>query len=125
MKDLKEPYDEFEKAGFFDLTEEKKETIKAICEEANLPLSYFIQLMQANTLVVSPEELIKKLAKPERKSLGKIDFTKLIDTCQQYIDFVDSDEYHEDNEYQYYIFEKAMEAVFGKSIWDFINNRQP
>lgn len=61
MKGQKELYDEFEKAGFFNLTDEKKETIKAVCEEANVSLSYFIELMQANAPVVSPEELMKKL----------------------------------------------------------------
>lgn len=67
----------------------------------------------------------KPMTKPERKPLNQIDFTELIDMCQQYIDFVDSDEYHEDNDYKYYVFEKSMEAVFGESVWDFINNRQP
>ena len=56
--------------------------------------------------------------------LENIDTKKLSEICQQYIDFIDNDaEYHDDNDYEHYIFESAMETIFGKKVWDFINNR--
>jgi hypothetical protein len=59
------------------------------------------------------------------KQLDNIDLQKLRNICQDYIEFIDDDEeYHEDNDYDHYIFESAMETVFGKDIWDFINNRR-
>lgn len=59
------------------------------------------------------------------KQLESVDITELRDICQEYLDFIDNDEeYHEDNDNDHYIFEKAMETVFGKKVWDFINSRR-
>ena len=63
------------------------------------------------------------MKKPEQ--LENVDTKKLSEICQQYIDFVDNDkEYHEDNDFDHYIFESAMETIFGEKVWDFINSRQ-
>lgn len=52
------------------------------------------------------------------------DLGELRNICQEYIDFVDDDNrYNEDNNYDNYIFEKALEVVFGKDVWEFVNNR--
>ena len=65
------------------------------------------------------------MEKPKLLKTEEIDLTELKDVCKDYIYFVDNDEeYHEDNHYDHYIFETAMETVFGKKVWDFINNRQ-
>ena len=65
------------------------------------------------------------MEKPTLLKTEEIDLTALKEICQSYIDFVDNDEkYHENNNYDQYIFETAMETVFGKKVWDFINNRQ-
>jgi len=67
---------------------------------------------------------MEKLIKPSM-SAGEIDLTKLKKICQKYIDFIDDDEeYYYDSDYEHYIFEAAIEAIFGENIWDFINNRQ-
>ncbi len=61
------------------------------------------------------------------KQLETADLQKLRDVCQEYINFIDNDEeYHEDEEDHYanQVFETAMETVFGKDVWDFINNRR-
>ena len=58
------------------------------------------------------------------KQLEKVDLQRLRDICQEYIDFVDDDkEYHEDHDYEAYIFEAAVTAIFGREVWEFINNR--
>ncbi len=61
------------------------------------------------------------MKKPEQ--LSKIDLDALKENCQGYVDLVggyaDADE---EIDYKQYIFETAMEAVFGEDIWDFINH---
>ena len=65
------------------------------------------------------------MEKPKLLSYDKMDIDALRDICQDYIDFIDNDEeYHEDNKFKSYIFEIAVELIFGKDIWEFINNRQ-
>jgi len=67
----------------------------------------------------------EKMKKPKQLKAEEIDLTSLRDICQSYIDFIDNDkEYCEDNDYDEYIFETAMNTIFGKKVWDFINNRQ-
>lgn len=43
--------------------------------------------------------------------------------CQQYMDFLDSEEYHEDNDYETYIYEAALEVMYGEKVWEFINKK--
>lgn len=65
------------------------------------------------------------MEKPKQLNTEEIDLNALKEICQNYIDFVDNnEEYHEDNDYDHYIFETAMETIFGKEVWNFINNRQ-
>ena len=65
------------------------------------------------------------MKKPKILKDEQINLQELKDTCQYYIDFIDNNEiYHEDNDNAHYVFEKAMEALFGKDVWSFINNRQ-
>jgi hypothetical protein len=61
------------------------------------------------------------MEKPKR--LDTIDVEKIITICQDYIDFVDSDDFHEDNDYHHYISETAIKAVFGPDVWKFINDK--
>ena len=56
----------------------------------------------------------------------EINLKELKEQCQSYIDYIDDDEkYSEDNDNAHYVFEKAMETLFGKDVWKFINERQP
>jgi len=65
------------------------------------------------------------MEKPKQLSEKEIDLTELRNVCQGYIDFIDNDkEYYEDNDYDHYIFEKAMTTIFGKDVFDWINQRQ-
>lgn len=59
------------------------------------------------------------------KKLKNIDLSKLIEICESYIEFIDNDkEYTEDNDFDHYIFETALEAIYGDDVWEFVNNRQ-
>lgn len=60
--------------------------------------------------------------KPER--LPIVNHHELSVLVQQYVDYVDGDEYHEDNDYSQYIFEAAMEAYYGKDYWKWHNTRR-
>ena len=61
------------------------------------------------------------MKKPEIKSA--INLSEVGEACQDYIDFLDSPEYHVDKleNYEREILEKTLEAVFGKDVWDFVN----
>jgi len=67
---------------------------------------------------------MSELIKPEKDFL--IGTTKLEESCQAYLDFVDSDDYCADasDNYENEIFEYAMKAVFGKKVFDYISARQ-
>jgi hypothetical protein len=63
------------------------------------------------------------MKRPLRKN--KVDITLLVQSCEDFIDFLEDDDYHEDKieNYENDIFEKVMEAIYGKEVFNFINNR--
>ncbi len=61
--------------------------------------------------------------KPKMLTDGEMNLTDLKDTCQGYIDFVWSDNFHEDNDYKAYIFETALQALFGKDVFESVNKK--
>lgn len=70
-------------------------------------------------------KVINFIEMEQPKQLETINLEKLRNICQDYINFIDNDEeYHEDNDYKEYIFEAAMETVFGKEVWTYVNNRR-
>lgn len=48
---------------------------------------------------------------------------KLIKVVKDYEKYVKSKEYHEDNDYQHYIYEAAVEAVLGEDFWKMLNSK--
>lgn len=48
---------------------------------------------------------------------------KLKQACQEYIEYLKSEERHEDvdGDYENAIFETALESVYGENIWELIN----
>lgn len=66
------------------------------------------------------------MSKP--KQLETVDLTELRKICQEYIDYLNGeieDEITEDgaSDYDHYIVEKALTAIFGDRIFDFINEK--
>lgn len=55
------------------------------------------------------------------QQLENIDITALKRLCQEHID--DFNTGNEDDDDEHYIYEAAMEAVFGKNVWKWINSR--
>lgn len=63
------------------------------------------------------------MKRPLRKN--KVDITLLVQSCEDFIDFLEDDDYHEDKieNYENDIFEKVMEAIYGKDIFNYINSK--
>lgn len=73
----------------------------------------------------------EELAKQSRMALSScapqrletIDTTDLVECCEQYRDFLTSEDYHEDrlSKYEHAIMEAAVGAVFGDEFWDWVD----
>lgn len=61
--------------------------------------------------------------KPKMLVDSKIKLENLKSITNDYIDFVSSEEYHEDNDYKQYIYEEVMKTFYGKDIFKYINNK--
>lgn len=51
------------------------------------------------------------------------DMSGLKELCKEYMDFLFSDAWYEDNDYKEYIFEKVIETFYGRDIFKEINKR--
>ena len=71
--------------------------------------------------IMASEPHIMRPCPPQQQFVNITDLRKV---CQGYVDFRASKEYHEDNDYKVYIYEAALEAIFGKKIWEYINGRR-
>ncbi len=105
------------------------ETEENILEDSenNELLQFTIEELEAEI-----EKRKQKCKIPDFLSFSKIDITDLRHICREYlgklIDGWNEVEGINENEdiladYEHYIFEKAFEALYGKDIWDFINDR--
>ena len=71
------------------------------------------------------EDEIQKRQKQEADKIPPIvqpDFRPLIKVCQEYIDDLANNGYV-DEDMKEYIFEAAMEAIFGKVVWKYIKEK--
>ena len=60
---------------------------------------------------------LKKTGRPEKKD--NIDFTDLINYCEEHIDnILDADERDD----EHWVYEAAIECIYGKKFWDWYNN---
>lgn len=55
--------------------------------------------------------------------IEKPDFDRILASAEKHIEYLASDDYCDDNEEEHYIYEDVMEAIYGKDVWDWINNR--
>lgn len=58
--------------------------------------------------------------KPKQLEIANLDSLRKI--CQEYIDELDSKEFV-DEDYDNYIYEVALECIFGKDVWKWINKK--
>ena len=59
------------------------------------------------------------------KQLPNPDFSRLIELCQEHLEFFESDEFHEDYLDDGYaeIYDAAMTAIFGEDVADWTNDQ--
>jgi len=60
---------------------------------------------------------------PKMLPENKIDMISLRKTMQEYMEYVASDKYHEDNDWKQFIFEATLIAFYGKDVFKYINKR--
>lgn len=62
---------------------------------------------------------------PGQLSDKSIDTKELRDAISEYMKFLNSDEYCEDDigDHEHVIMEKAVELIYGEGIWDYINSK--
>lgn len=65
------------------------------------------------------EELKRRNKKPELLPVEERDFTMLFETCKDVMTNYDLNGYSKDAEQ--YVYESAMEALYGTSVFDWIN----
>lgn len=55
----------------------------------------------------------------------KIDiYDKVYTEVAEYVDYVNSDKYHTDNDYVHFLYESVVTAVAGDEFWEYINNKE-
>ena len=57
------------------------------------------------------------------KQLEYPDIEAIKEMAKKYVDFIDSDEYHSDNDYEYYIYETVMTALYGEDFWRWLGGK--
>ncbi len=65
-------------------------------------------------------DALRPYKKPEQ--LKNPDFSGLILVCESHLQQIDEEE-REDNDSEHYIYEAAMEAIYGSDVWKFINKK--
>jgi hypothetical protein len=65
------------------------------------------------------QEEAKKAATPQ--PLNSPDFTPVIQLARCYITDLEKNQFHDDD-YKHWIFEAVTEAVYGKTVWDWVNH---
>lgn len=68
------------------------------------------------------EQAIKD-STPKMRAVVERDPIKLEKTCQEYIDMIASHKHYDLNDMEHYIFEAALEMLFGESVWDWVNEK--
>lgn len=59
------------------------------------------------------------LNKPQ--PLQNPDFSELITLCQYHLNSIEKNGPNDDSDKEHYIYETALEAVFGQDVWQWIN----
>lgn len=63
----------------------------------------------------------RKQAKP--KIISKINIKEIKRLANEYVEFVDGSDYHEDNDWSQWMFEGLLTAVYGQDFWKWHNKR--
>ena len=67
--------------------------------------------------------IANKVKRPEEIPVGVADFSELRKVCRQYVELVNGG--CETSNARQFIFEAAIEALYGEDAWDWINSKLP
>ena len=62
------------------------------------------------------------IERPDELSRPEIDIDPLRMICEDYMDAISTNKYVDDD-LEHYIFECAMETLYGDDVWDYINSK--
>ena len=79
-----------------------------------------LELYGTNELIAELERR-NQIEKKPPDPLAIIDFAPITKICTAYVNYVSSDEYHEDNDYENYIYETVLTTIYGDTFWDWLN----
>ena len=82
-----------------------------------------LTIEQLETLLIE-RRAEERRANDTPKPLDEIDTERMINAAKKHIAFCASSEYHSDNDETTWIYEDIIEAVYGPTIWDWINGRE-
>ncbi len=74
---------------------------------------------------VEEEKKIEKKKSDVPKMLKNPDFTNLKSLAKDYMEFIQCDNFHTDNDFHTYLSEEVMTTLFGPKFWDWYNERNP
>jgi len=80
-------------------------------------LSYVMYTIRKKKVIGSED------IRPKMLDDKKINLESLKETCEEYIEHIYSEKYHEDNDYDHFIFETAMTTLYGENVFDIINKK--
>ena len=101
-----------EKVFNYTMDSEEMELFKLITDSSNDSLTVAELKKQAKT----------KTSIPTPKPLEDIDWSLLMEVVTDHVKSYFKDDYHEDNDDDYFIYEAAMTCIFGKDIFKELNN---
>lgn len=116
----REPLENLRKALTYEYIELHKQiVIRKFTEEENFKLlNLQAQIDLLNDLLSYPEL-------PAPLGVDKIDISSIRNFAVDYVKFRLSDKYHEDHEYENYAFEKMIQSVYGKDIFQILEKIKP
>ena len=87
------------------------------------PHSIQVAVVGFSPVWFTPKQIEKTTVLEKPKQIEHPDLTELRATCAEWIDLLAGDNYQEDEDDTHEIFERAVEAIYGKHVWDYINER--
>jgi hypothetical protein len=72
-------------------------------------------------VITDREEALAKLKIPV--PLKKPDFHKILDAAKKHIDYLANKDYEEDNDEEHIVYDVVIEAIYGRDVWEWINDR--
>lgn len=64
------------------------------------------------------------LQRPLMKQRSMMDLKELEKILTDYVNYIESDEFHEDNDYDHFIYECVIKTFYGEEFWEWLRTKQ-